>query len=196
MSLSKQQVELLENLKAVQLNLRSETFEKYQRINPLIEDLCDWKERGEFWSGNKNVTIYNSTTVIGNVTIGDNSWVGPYVLLDGTGRLDIGSYCSISTGCQILSHDTVAWALSGGELEYEYDKTTIGNRCFIGTKAVIVKGVTIGDESVVAAGAVVTKSFENNSIVAGVPAKKIGVTKVDHENKKVIYDYFSTKENI
>ena len=83
---------------------------------------------------------------------------GSFVSLDGTGGLSIGEYCSISSGVQILSHDTVEWALTGSKSGYAYAKTEIGDRCFIGTKAIIIRGL-IGCESIVAAGAVVTKSF-------------------------------------
>nr|WP_304466344.1 DapH/DapD/GlmU-related protein [Cryobacterium sp. N19] len=46
----------------------------------------------------------------------------------------------------------------------------IGNRVFIGANAVVNMGVTIGDESIVAAGAVVTRDVEPRTVVAGVPA--------------------------
>ncbi|MDE5721421.1 MAG: sugar O-acetyltransferase [Clostridia bacterium] len=49
----------------------------------------------------------------------------------------------------------------------------IGNRVWIGAHATILSGVTIGDNSVIAAGAVVTKDVPENSVVAGVPAKII-----------------------
>ena len=62
-------------------------------------------------------------------------------MLDGSGGLEIGSNCSISCGVQIYSHDTVAWALSGGKEEYEYEKTSIGDSCYIGPNTIIQKGV-------------------------------------------------------
>lgn len=54
---------------------------------------------------------------------------------------------------------------------------TIGEDCWIGAKAIILDGVTIGRGSVIAAGAVVTKDVESYSVVAGVPAKMISVRK-------------------
>lgn len=50
---------------------------------------------------------------------------------------------------------------------------TIGDNCWIGTNATIVGGVSLGNNCVVAAGAVVTKSFNDNVVLAGVPAKVI-----------------------
>ena len=189
MALTEKQIELMSELKELQLALREETYSKYKRINPFFEDLCDWKERGMFWSKNPDVTIYNSVTIAGDVQIGENTWIGSFVNLDGTGGLEIGKNCSISSGCQILSHDTVAWAISGGREDYSYSKTVIEDNCFLGTKSIVTKGVTIGTESVVGAGAVVTKSFLPNSIVAGVPAKLIGKTSIDKNSGKVSFIY-------
>lgn len=153
--------------------LRGHTISKYNRLNPFAEDLFDWKEKGEYWGG-KNVTVYDSSTISGNVTIGDNTWIGPFCSLDGGGSLSIGENCSISAGVQILTHDTIKWALSGEKADYEYSPVIIGDCCFIGTHAVITKGITIGKCCVIGAGAVVTKDVPDYSIVAGVPAKQIG----------------------
>ncbi len=57
----------------------------------------------------------------------------------------------------------------------------IGKRVWIGAHATILSGVTIGDNAVVAAGAVVTKDVPDNAVVAGVPAKIIKTVK---ENEK------------
>ena len=56
-----------------------------------------------------------------------------------------------------------------------FGKIIIGNNCFIGQGSTLLYGVELGDNIIVASGSVVTKSFdENNIIVAGNPAKKIG----------------------
>ncbi|MDE7192107.1 MAG: sugar O-acetyltransferase, partial [Clostridia bacterium] len=49
----------------------------------------------------------------------------------------------------------------------------IGNNVWIGAHATILSGVTIGDNAIIAAGAVVTKDVPQNTVVAGVPAKII-----------------------
>jgi len=175
MGMNQRLVGLLGDLRELHKELRQETYKEFKRINPFYEDLFDWKDRGAFWCDSaKNITIYNSTTVIGEVDIGDNTWIGPFCSLDGGGGLTIGKYCSISTGCQIVTHDTVRWALSAGKLPYEYAPIKIGDCCFIGSHAVITKGVTIGDHCLIGAGAVVTQDVPALSIVGGVPASVIG----------------------
>lgn len=54
-----------------------------------------------------------------------------------------------------------------------YKDTHIGKKCFIGARAIIMCGVTIGDEVIVGAGSVVTKDVPSNCIVAGNPARVI-----------------------
>lgn len=182
---------LREQLIRLQAQLRSDSRQKYNRINPFAEDLFDWKERGEYWAGTgSNVSIYNTTIIIGDVIIGAHTWIGPYCALDGSGGLSIGEWCSISSGVQIVSHDTALWALSGGKIERQTAPVRVGNYCYIGSHSVITKGVSIGDNCLVAAGAVVTRDIPSFSVVAGVPANIIGRV-VCGQNGQVRLEYFS-----
>ena len=171
MDLTDEEKVLLESLRTLGNKLRSSTKAKYSRINPFIEDIFDWKERGRHWTGFPNVTIYNSATVSGDVSIGPNTWIGPFCSLDGSGGLTIGEFCSISAGTQIITHDSVRWCLSGGKEKYEYSPVTIGDRSFIGTNSIIIRGVQIGSGSVVGAGSVVTRDIPSGYMAAGSPAK-------------------------
>ena len=55
----------------------------------------------------------------------------------------------------------------------EENGVSIGNHVWLGIRTIILKGVTIGDNSIVAAGSIVTKDVKANTIVSGTPAKQI-----------------------
>ncbi len=87
------------------------------------------------------------------------------------GKIIIGDGVSITRHVKILSHDATASRLNPGD-KGEY-VTTLENNCFIGMGAIILPGVTIGSESIVGAGAVVTKDIPPGCLVAGNPAQII-----------------------
>lgn len=161
--------------------LRSEMQVKWNRVLPTNELLSDRWEKAGFLGFGEGSSIYDSCVVIGDVTVGKDVWIGPFTLLDGSGGLNIGEGCDISAGVQIYSHDTVKQTLSEGKKEIEHKATSIGAYCHIGAGSIILKGVSIGHHSVIGAGCVVTKSFPDHSIIAGVPAKKIGVVEINDE---------------
>jgi len=107
-----------------------------------------------------------------NITIGEGTVINPYCYLDGRGGLKIGSYVNISSHVVLVagSHE-----VQDGERFLGFAKPiTIEDYVWLCTRSTVLPGVTIGYGAVVAAGAVVTKSVEPYSIVAGVPARKIG----------------------
>lgn len=80
----------------------------------------------------------------------------------------------VSIARDVIIRDTDAHIITeNGENKEESKPIRIGNHVWIGTRAIILKGVTIGDGAVIAAGAVVTKDVPEKCIVAGVPAKVI-----------------------
>lgn len=168
---------------------RREKFkEQWNRSLPFADELLDRWERANFLGFGEGTSIYDSSLVIGDVKVGRNTWIGPFTILDGSGGLVIGDYCSISSGVQIYSHDSIKWALSGGKAEYEKAEMKIGNCCYIGTLSIITKGVKVGDHSLIGAHSLVNKDIPPNSIAFGIPAKVVGKVEIDKEgNVNLIY---------
>jgi len=105
------------------------------------------------------------------ITIGDHTVVNGGCHLDGRGGLEIGSNVSVSPGVWILTdeHD-----INDPDFPEVLTPVRIEDYAFIGSKAMILPGVTIGRGAVVGAGAVVTRNVAPFEIVAGVPARTIG----------------------
>ncbi len=151
--------------------LRRVKKNKFNRILPLSDLIQDRWEKAKYAGFGKGTSVYDSCYIFGEVTVGENTWVGPFTVLDGTGGLSIGSNCSISAGVQIYTHDTVHWAVSGGFYPYEYDKVIIEDNCYIGPNTIIAKGVHLRSGSIVGANSFVNKSYPENAKIAGNPAK-------------------------
>lgn len=152
---------------------RNRIKNRYNRVLPLNEMLTDRWEKAKFLKFGKGTNIYDSSLVFGDVAMGEDTWIGPFTILDGSGGLSIGNNCSISAGVQIYSHDSINWATSGGKDKYVYKNTIIGNNCYLGPNVIISKGVTLGDGCIVGANSFVNKSFPAKSKIAGNPAKII-----------------------
>lgn len=118
--------------------------------------------------------------LLGDPEIGPGTWIGAFTVIDGSGGLVIGAGCDISSGVHIYTHSSVRRCVSGRRFEQvERQPTRIGDRVFIGANAVVNMGVTIGDEAVVAAGAVVTRDVAARTVVAGVPARPVADVAID-----------------
>lgn len=166
--------DLLEQLKALWFQCRSEIDKKFNRTLPFGEYIVDRWQKADVLGFGEGASIYDSSLVFGDVSVGENTWVGPFVVLDGSGELEIGSYCSISAGVQIYSHDTVEWAISGGKSPYQYSKTSIGDYCYIGPNTIITKGVSIGDQCIIGANSLVVSDIPGNSKAFGNPCRIVG----------------------
>jgi len=184
-------IEILKEIRQLYKVLSERMKRKWNRDLPFEELLFDRWERAKQLGFGKGTSIYHNSYIYGDVKVGKHTWIGPFTLLDGSGGLEIGDYCSISSGVQIYTHDTTKWAVSGGEAEYERAPVKIGSCCHIGSQTVITKGVTIGNHSVIGACSLIYRDFEAYSIVAGVPGRMIGKVVVD--GAKVTYDYFPRK---
>jgi len=172
-------LDLIDRLKKLYKYLRDEMWSKKNRELPLDELIFDRWEKARRLGFGKGTSVYHNSYIYGNVKVGENTWIGPFTILDGEGILEIGDSCSISSGVQIYTHNSVKWAISGGKEFYEKKTVKIGNCCFIGANSVIKDGVSIGDHSVVGACSFVNKEVPPYSIVAGTPAKIVGNVVVD-----------------
>ena len=101
--------------------------------------------------------------------------------------LTIGNYVKITAGVHIICHDysrSVLMNMPGYENVGEASSTHIGDNVFIGVNSIILMGSHIGNNSIVGAGAVVSGHFEDNSVIAGNPAKKVCSIEDFYEKRK------------
>jgi acetyltransferase-like isoleucine patch superfamily enzyme len=148
--------------------LRNRIRKKHGRVLPFGDSINDRWEKAKFLGFGKESSIYDSSLVFDTVEAGENVWVGPFTILDGSGGLlRIGSNCHISAGVQIYTHDTVSTVLQGHKIEKA--DVTIGNNCYIGPNSIIAKGVEIGDYVVIGTNSFVNRDIPSNSKGHGTP---------------------------
>lgn len=121
------------------------------------------------------------------ISVGAGSTIGPKVLLDGRRKLVIGKNVTIA-------FEAIVWTLNHDYNDVHFcgrgNPVTIEDFAWICSRSIILPGVTIGEGSVVASGAIVTKSVPPYAIVAGIPAKVIGY----REKKNYEYGYKLKKD--
>ncbi len=113
----------------------------------------------------------------GQIRIGENSFIGPSVVIYGHGSVEIGNDCLLAMHCRVLSSEHQIPA-SSESIRSKPDRllpTKIGNDVWLGAGVTVLGGVSIGDHCVVGAGAVVTKDLPPRSVALGVPAKVVRV---------------------
>lgn len=120
------------------------------------------------------VIVSTSLNDIGNyIKIGNNVGIGEYAYLGGAGGLEIGDDCIVGQylSCHPENHNFENLDLAIRHQGITRKGIEIGENCWIGSKVTFLDGVTLGSGCVIAAGSVVNKSFPDNSIIGGVPAK-------------------------
>lgn len=124
-----------------------------------------------------NVSIHSGVYLFHpeNLSIGDHVSIHPMCYLEASGGLTIGNNVSIAHGATIMteSHRYDSLDIPIKDQGLLFKETIIESDVWIGAKATILYGTTIGSGSIVAAGAVVTKNVPRLAIVGGVPAKVI-----------------------
>lgn len=121
-----------------------------------------------------------------NISIGDETFIGRDVYLNAYDSIEIGKFCGIAAGCKLIAgnHD-----INNLTIEFKYEKIIkstikLGDGVWLGYNVIILPGVKLGNGCVVAAGSVVTKSFAEYSVLAGVPAKIINTRDEKVRNDK------------
>jgi len=169
---------LLAGLRGLHAELAADVARRFSRDLPFAELISDRWERAKRLGFGDEASIYDNTYVMGDVEVGRHTWIGPLVMLDGRAGIVIGDYCSISTGVQIYTHDTVQWALSGGKAPFELGAVRIGDCTYVGSQSVVLRGVTIGDHCVVGAHSLVDRDLPAFTVAFGVPARPRGRVEV------------------
>lgn len=133
----------------------------------------------------KTAVVYYGTEIRSpwNIYIGKGSVIGDKSVLDGRSGIYIGENVNLSSGVWVwtLQHDVND---SNFGTAGEGKPVIIHDRAWISARTILLPGVEIGEGSVIAAGAVVTKSVSPYIIVGGIPAAKIG-----ERNRELAYEF-------
>lgn len=184
-------------------NLRNKRFHQQRKM-------IDFMGENVLWAGNVDkrpsgyISIGADSTVTARficnlpnseIHVGERCFLGSNTLIDCVEKITIGHDVLIAQETVIMDHnshsvffkerinDVVDWRKGIKNWNVvSHSPVFIGDHCWIGLRAIITKGVKLGRGCVVAAGSVVTKSFAENSMIGGNPARLIRVIKqADYE---------------
>lgn len=133
--------------------------------------------RGAQLAIGENAAIESCVEIVveGKLVIGANCFIGIGTVLVAAENMAIGDDCLIGAYATVRDQDHV---IETRDVPYREQgrvcaPVSIGRNVWIGTKATILRGVTIGDNSVIGANSVVTRDIQANCVAAGIPAKVI-----------------------
>lgn len=105
--------------------------------------------------------------------IGDGTYIGPGVVIGVGGAIRIGQNVQLGSGVTIIAENHESGPEGPSATEVTRKGVQLGDRVWLGHRATVLDGVTLGDGCIVGAGAVVTKSFPPGTTVVGVPARAV-----------------------
>ena len=185
-----EEIDFLAAVKKFYSNRASFFQDNYNRLVSFGDMVSDRWEKARLLGFGEGTSIYDSALVQGNVSVGERTWIGPQVILDGLrAALSIGSHCSISAGVQIYTHDSVGWTITGGKQTHAVAPTTIGNNVFIGPNTVVGKGVTIGNHVIIGTHSYVNASLPDYAVAWGQPAKIKGKVVLNEDGEAFEINY-------
>lgn len=128
-----------------------------------------------------HASVGSNNTLSGDVSVGKRTNMDPDI--EAIGSVDLGKYCALAREILFQQRDHVT-SKPGIQMRFyrevldsslEHTDTgpiTVGNDVWIGARAIVLSGVTIGDGAVIGAGSIVTSDVEPYAVVAGVPAER------------------------
>jgi acetyltransferase-like isoleucine patch superfamily enzyme len=142
-----------------------------------------------------SVKIASLATLRGHITLGNDVSINPYANL--VGKINVGNAVRIASAVQIFgfNHGFSRVDRYIKDQPITSEGITIAEGCWIGAGATILDGVSIGRHSIVAAGAVVTKSFGDFSIIGGNPARLLK-SRIKPADKKIKLDYLTKRNDV
>lgn len=154
---------LLANFNKMKVYLSQRRWEKGMQVKISPESSISIGKNNNFRRNLQLRAVYQ-----GKIEIGDNCFFNTNVSITSLCSIKIGDNVKIANNVVIVDHDH---DFQNGLVGYKSGPITIENDVWIGANAVILKGVNIGSNSVVAAGSVVRNDVPSHCIVAGVPAE-------------------------
>jgi maltose O-acetyltransferase len=115
----------------------------------------------------------DATGDFSNLIIGEKCYIGKGVFFDLPDKIIIENECAISAGVKFVTHGDCGKRIMSKWYPRQRGKIVVGYGSWIGVNAVLINGVVLGKCCVVAAGSVVTNSFPDYSVIAGIPAKVV-----------------------
>lgn len=117
------------------------------------------------------------------IRIGDHVGIGEFAYLGGAGGLEIGDHTIAGQylSCHPENHVSEDTGQPVRLQGLSRKGIKIGSNCWIGSKVTVLDGATIGNNCIIAAGAVVTHSFPDNCLIGGVPARILKILRQDQE---------------